>query len=253
MKEDWDEIYRKRGGVWAASGVKSAHKELSDYLKRQWSFGEKIIECLGVSSGAKILDLGCGSIGTVVIPAIKRGINVVGLDISGEPIVELKKRIGFLRLNDHYDFLLQDMTAGLPFEDDIFDGVTCVAAIMHVEFSKVLSEIYRVTKAGGKIYINSFLNRLHPDNIQYIFAKKLGVQRAVPLVFYDWCEIVNLLHEYGFRIEKIEAFQGFPLVFSHNVPYPDFINQLLWIKTKSFVPLAREWRILAIKTGNHNN
>src|SRR5215475_1378810 len=43
--------------------------------------GEALIQRLGISTGLKVLDLGCGD-GTTAIPAAKLGAEVLGIDIA---------------------------------------------------------------------------------------------------------------------------------------------------------------------------
>src|SRR5438132_1404323 len=43
--------------------------------------GEAVVESLGVNSGLKVLDLGCGD-GTTALPAARRGADVLGVDIA---------------------------------------------------------------------------------------------------------------------------------------------------------------------------
>src|SRR2546430_11188259 len=43
--------------------------------------GEALVDAIGIKSGLKVLDLGCGD-GTTAIPAAKRGADVLGVDIA---------------------------------------------------------------------------------------------------------------------------------------------------------------------------
>lgn len=60
------------------------------------------------------------------------------------------------------DFVL-DICNGLPFENDAIDLVICTAVLEHVtEPIKVVSEIYRILKPGGLVWIDiPFLQPLH--------------------------------------------------------------------------------------------
>ena len=71
-----------------------------------------------------------------------------GIDIS----IELVKICN----NKNLDVIHGNMT-NLPFEDNIFDGLLCVAVFHHLDNDedrkKSLNEMYRVLKVGGKCFI----------------------------------------------------------------------------------------------------
>jgi 2-polyprenyl-3-methyl-5-hydroxy-6-metoxy-1,4-benzoquinol methylase len=46
--------------------------------------GEALVRRLGIKTGMKVLDLGCGD-GTTAVPAAKLGADVLGVDIAQEP------------------------------------------------------------------------------------------------------------------------------------------------------------------------
>ena len=55
------------------------------------SFVQRILTANGVPAGARILDLGCGT-GGHVIPLMKAGCDVTGVDVSGEMIAIAKAK-----------------------------------------------------------------------------------------------------------------------------------------------------------------
>lgn len=73
---------------------------------------------------------------------------------------------------DVYPFQNVDILAKaerLPFRDEVFDGVCCDQVLEHVEDpARVLTEIHRVTKKGGLIYLGvPFMFPLHPSPKDY--------------------------------------------------------------------------------------
>ncbi|PSW21809.1 class I SAM-dependent methyltransferase [Photobacterium sanctipauli] len=106
-----------------------------------------------VSSKAKILDFGCGY-GRITHQLFQLGFyNVLGIDTSKEMIH---------RGLNQYPYLDLRYLPGspLPFGDDEFDVVvTCAVftCIPHSEArNKVLSELYRVLKSDGVLYLAEF-------------------------------------------------------------------------------------------------
>src|ERR1700761_8228467 len=53
--------------------------------------GDALVEVLGITSGLKVLDLGCGD-GTTALPAAKRGAQVLGVDIARNLVEAGNKR-----------------------------------------------------------------------------------------------------------------------------------------------------------------
>lgn len=110
--------------------------------------------------GKKILNLGCGE-GTNTIKLAKKN-EVVAVDISEESIKVLKDKIE--KEGVEAKVLLMN-AEDLEFEDEIFDIVYGVSILHHLDLNKVLPELKRVTKKGGKLFFiepsdhNYFINK----------------------------------------------------------------------------------------------
>lgn len=107
---------------------------------------------------ASILDLGCGS-GRFSVGAAELGFQVTGVDITPESIRAAQARAVTIGLTN-IQFMVGDMTA-LPFSNGMFDYVFCprfsINAVATVEKRrKAVSEMIRVVKPGGIIFIESF-------------------------------------------------------------------------------------------------
>jgi SAM-dependent methyltransferase len=105
---------------------------------------------LNFEKDKKILDLGSGS-GRLYPVLAEFDLDYTGIDLSEELVKNARK--DFPKGN----FLIGDAT-NLPFSDNTFGYVVSVAVLYHIpskEMRKiVMSEIYRITKPGGKIYIS---------------------------------------------------------------------------------------------------
>jgi SAM-dependent methyltransferase len=122
---------------------------------------------LGDVRGKTVLDLGCGS-GENLIPLVKRGANVIGMDISPE-LIELAHH----RLSNYgLDAMLQVRSAyqtALP--DESMDVVFSVALLHHLDLRPVCAEIHRILRRGGLFILQEpirfsrtmrYLRRLFP-------------------------------------------------------------------------------------------
>jgi ubiquinone/menaquinone biosynthesis C-methylase UbiE len=115
-------------------------------------FQRRVISLVDPRKGGRLLDIGCGT-GWAVRRAAglvgKEG-EACGVDISPGMIERAKTNVDGLR---NVRLYLANAEA-LPFEDDYFDYVICTQSFHHyLKPSKVLGEICRVLKPGGRAYI----------------------------------------------------------------------------------------------------
>ena len=96
----------------------------------------------------KVLEIGAG-IGINALIMAEKGANVFALDISKERLHLLK------RLSERYNFSESIHPCIMPaellgFKDESFDIVYTKSVLIHLDLEKVIPEIYRVLKKGGK-------------------------------------------------------------------------------------------------------
>jgi len=103
---------------------------------------------LGDLKGKRVLDAGCGD-GKVLSELVDRGCEVYGRDMSA-------KAVAFARL------LVPEANVGicdlrsLDFQDSFFDSIILFSVLEHIpiaDMQKVLAELSRVTKPGGRIAV----------------------------------------------------------------------------------------------------
>lgn len=116
-------------------------------LFAEWA--EQLVAAAGVSAGASVLDVACGT-GAVARAAAERvspGGSVVGLDSNEAMLAVARRRRPDLR------WQLGDAT-DLPFPDGCFDRVLCQAALMFFDDRvAALQEMGRVSAADGTIAV----------------------------------------------------------------------------------------------------
>ena len=129
--------------------------------------------------GDLILDVAAGT-GTVSRILADCGAEVTALDFSAGMIAEARRRHG-----DHplIEFTQGDAT-DLPFPDNTFDVTTVSFGLRNVqEPKKALTEMYRVTKPGGRIVICEFSTPTHDQFSQlydwYMDTVRPGVVKLV--------------------------------------------------------------------------
>lgn len=159
--------------------------EISYYMQAQLRQVEKKI-LASIHKKSRILDVGCGS-GRFSIEIAQAGQNVTGFDITSGAITAASNKAKNLKL-DNVHFLVGDMTY-MPFSDNEFDYVFCPrfsinAVATFQKRQKAISEMVRVTKPGGIIYIESF-NKLYMGRGPFLALKNIltDIQRKISILF----------------------------------------------------------------------
>jgi ubiquinone/menaquinone biosynthesis C-methylase UbiE len=119
--------------------------------------GRQTIGRLGLSPGAHVLDIGCGT-GASALPAaeaVGAGGRVVGLDLSGD-LLALARDKAKRRGLSHVEFRKADMTAS-GYADGEFDAVVSVFSIFFVpDMESLVSELWRMVKPGGRLAVTTW-------------------------------------------------------------------------------------------------
>jgi SAM-dependent methyltransferase len=121
--------------------------ELEDWY--WWSVGTRAIfhEWLAPLlrvSGARVLDVGCGS--GAFAAELRDAANVTGVDLALEAI-----RLGRER---GLRYLSVGSAEALPFRDGTFDGVAALDVVEHTDDVRTLAEIARVVRPGGVVLVH---------------------------------------------------------------------------------------------------
>jgi ubiquinone/menaquinone biosynthesis C-methylase UbiE len=118
--------------------------------------GEAVVKSLGITTPARVLDLGCGD-GTTAVPLAAMGADVVGIDIARNLVDAGKKRAaeaGLTRLK----FQEGDACNLQGVDDDSFDLTLSVFGAMFAPKPfDVAGEMVRVTKPGGRIVMGNWI------------------------------------------------------------------------------------------------
>lgn len=105
----------------------------------------KILKLLCLTSGDKVLDLGCGQ--GVLARAIPPGVDYLGCDQSSSLIKQAKKR-------SSHRFLVGDVTQKIPTEDTDFSHAVVILALQNIETPlAALKNITSRLKTSGKLII----------------------------------------------------------------------------------------------------
>jgi SAM-dependent methyltransferase len=118
--------------------------------------GEALVKGLGITSGFKVLDLGCGD-GTTALPAARPGADVLGVDIASNLVEAGNNRAKNEGLTN-CRFQEGDASNLHDLSDDTFDiVVTIFGAMFAPKPFDVAKEMVRVTRPGGRIVMGNWM------------------------------------------------------------------------------------------------
>lgn len=118
--------------------------------------GEALVERVGITSGLKVLDLGCGD-GTTAIPAARLGADVLGVDIASNLVEAGNARAQSLGLSN-CRFQEGDASDLRDLEDDSFDlTMSTFGAMFAPKPADVANEMVRVTRSGGRVVMGNWI------------------------------------------------------------------------------------------------
>lgn len=151
-----NEAYKHNPGFWTTKGDRLT--VVGDYLGRLPS-----LVILDPKKDEIILDAGCGA-GFMSRRIAKYGAKVFGCDRNKELLEqaiseETNNPLGI-------EYRLSDITT-LPYEDNKFDAVACIAVLIHdspQECEKFFSESYRTLKKDGRIVLSLMHPYLYQEN-----------------------------------------------------------------------------------------
>ncbi|WP_121958358.1 class I SAM-dependent methyltransferase [Petrotoga sp. 9PWA.NaAc.5.4] len=153
-----------------------------------------------------ILDLGCG-LGRNSLYFYEQGFKVAAIDGAQSAIDRLKEVCEQKKYI--IDIRLEDMHS-LPFDNESFDAVFSLHVIYHTDSKgilKVISEIYRVLKPGGEIFLTfnsknspNYVNNISSKIDENTIIKQEGIEKGIVHYFADEKDVKKLLE--NFDIQK---------------------------------------------------
>lgn len=147
-------------------------------------------------NGERLLEVGCAW--GRMFPVYKAaGMRICGADISRAMIEAARGEWG----NDEaVEQLVESDAENLPFEDETFDSVSCLATFDATWQHEALASLLRVLRVGGRLYLTGKNDHYEPDDDKALDAEEGARRKDHPNYFTDVACMQELLQEQGHRI-----------------------------------------------------
>ena len=159
---------------------------------------------LGLKTGDKVLDLGCG-FGRHAFEAARRGANVVALDAGRDEVRGVAATFaamveaGELKGPTLHTAAVQGDALHLPFPDDAFDRVICSEVLEHIADDEgAMRELTRVLRPGGTMAIT--VPRFGPELINWALSDEYHNVPGGHIRIYRKSVLQDRLRTAGMRV-----------------------------------------------------
>jgi cyclopropane-fatty-acyl-phospholipid synthase len=165
---------------------------------------ELVCKKLGLASGMRLLDVGCGWGGMVMHAAQHHGVKATGITISRNQADLAAKRVAEAGLGDLVEIRFQDYR---DVTDGPFDAVSSIGMFEHVGLARVkayFSGLFQLLRHGGRL-LNHAISRPHPGRPG--FDKRSFITRYVfpDGELHEVGTVVSAMQEHGFEVRDVES------------------------------------------------
>ena len=167
---DLDAVMARQKAMWMAG-------DFGQIAKFTQTNAEEFVKRCAVKAGLRVLDLACGT-GNTAIPAARAGARVTGLDIAPNLLDQARARAEREGLMIRFD---EGDVEELPYAAASFDLVISMfGAMFGPRPNRVVGELVRVCRPGGRIAMASWTPRGFIGQIHQIMAKYAPVLPDLP-------------------------------------------------------------------------
>ena len=195
-KKYWDEQYMD---YWRSrvneAGVGKSNIIKEDSCTEDISIYKNIFDEYGLNKG-NILDVGCAW-GRMFNLFHKFDLDISGVDISTSMIKEAEKE---WRGVDSIKTLKEAAAESLPFDDQFFDNLVCLAVFDATFQEQAITEFLRVTKPGAKIYLTGKNSNYFSSDAEAFAAEKGAREKGHPNYFTHTDNLLEQLTKQGHKI-----------------------------------------------------
>jgi len=156
--------------------------------------------CLKRTTGARVLDIGCGSGRHVGAAYGLERVFVIGVDPNLNDLKAAASRLEFHdRLGAHgggrWRLSAADATA-LPFETALFDLVICSEVLEHIDnHTKAMAEMVRILRPGGNLVVS--VPRRWPETLCWALSRQYRRSPGGHVRIYKATSLTAMIQEFG--------------------------------------------------------
>ncbi len=167
-----------------------------------------------IRAGESVLDAGCGN-GDYTRLMLLRGAKVWAFDYAKNMVAATERRLTGAGLQA--ERVTVDSVLDIPYPDEMFDSVLCLAVVDHIPDKgrlKAASELARVLKSGGTLYINTPNRYAYHWRAGHFLMRQIGlfpkgkIRWFTPRRLKDLVEGVGLIPARSLGLEVIPPFSG---------------------------------------------
>ncbi|MGH2747380.1 MAG: class I SAM-dependent methyltransferase [Actinomycetota bacterium] len=163
-----------------------------------------ICKKLGLGSGMRLLDVGCGWGGMIMHAAPHYGVRGVGITISRNQADLAAKRVAEAGLGDLVEIRFQDYR---DVADGPYDAISSIGMFEHVGLARIkayFSGLFDLLRPGGRL-LNHAISRPHPGRPG--FDKRSFITRYVfpDGELHEVGTVVSAMQEHGFEVRDVES------------------------------------------------
>lgn len=143
-------LFEKIRNYWDLRSKGFSESVIHEILTGDREYIHKLIDCMGISEGDSILDVGCGP-GFFALALADMGVEITGIDVSHCMIERARENVS--EYSSNATFMVMD-AQNLSFPDGMFDHVVSRNVLWNLTNpERAYHEFSRVLKPGGSIGI----------------------------------------------------------------------------------------------------
>ncbi len=187
------------------------------------SIYKDFMELLSQCVAKRVLEIGCG-LGSYAIPMARKGSDVTAIDISNYAIKQAQMIAN--KENLKIDFRIMDAEK-LEFQNNEFDMVYGQSILHHLNLKKVIPEIRRVLKPGGKAVFKEPMGHNPFINLFRFLTPGLHSRDEHPLKMKDLYFIAEEFPNFEFKFYYLLTLIAAPFYkLSCFIPLKNFFERL---------------------------
>ena len=193
-----------------------------------------------LSSGDRVLDLGCGEGRHAIAAYLESDVHSVGVDLSVQDLSRAREKFADFQQVEDVSRGLSLTSAdalSLPFANDTFDKIICSEVLEHIpDYESVLLEIQRILKPGGLLCVS--VPRRWPERICWWLSEEYHLVPGGHVRIFDAGELRNQIEARGFS--------RYYRHWAHGLHSPYWWLQCLFWETRESNWLIRQYHRLLV-------